>query len=262
MTLRTGQGQGAVVEPERLPDDTEENLVGSSPHQLAITTLYDSLRLAGPERGLPWCVGNQLTLVIERPDGTLYRPSPDILVHPTAGDRDRDEFDTRVEGVPALIVEVVSPTTWRRDSDGKAAWYAYIGVREYFVFDPSGDLIGARTWARRLTGRRFARWAPASNGRWVSTAPDIALDLQGPLVRVYDQEGALVPTVAEQARQLAAYDRARVAQQEVIAARDQALAAQQEVIAARDQALATRQDEVSRLQEELRRLRGEDTQGR
>ena len=260
MALRTGQGRGAVVEPEWLSDDVEEDLVGSSLHQMAITTLYDSLRLAGPERGRPWCVGNQLTLVVERPDGTLYRPSPDILVHSTAGDRDRDEFDTRVEGAPALIVEVVSPTTWRRDIDRKAAWYAYAGVQEYFVFDPTGDLLGARTWAQRLTGRRFARWAPASNGRWVSEALDIALDLQGTLVRVYDQGegGALVPTVTEQARQLAAHDRVLAAQQQAFVAQQEALAMQQEALAAREQALVAGQEEIARLQAKLRLLRGGD----
>jgi len=42
MVLRTGQA--AVVEPAGLPDDTEEDLVGPSLHQLAITTLYDTYR--------------------------------------------------------------------------------------------------------------------------------------------------------------------------------------------------------------------------
>ncbi len=242
MALRTDQG--LVVEPEWLPDDTEEDLVGSSLHQLAITTLYDSLRLVGPERDLPWCVGDQLTLVIPRPNGSLYRPSPDILVHPTAGEADRTEFDTRVEGVPSLIAEVVSPTTWQRDVDRKAAWYAYAGVREYFVFDPTGDQLGAHVWARRLIGRRFAPWPTESDGRWTSTTLGITFDVQGPLVRVYDQQGALVPTVTEQARRLAE--------------RDRRLAEQDRQLAERDQRLAEQQREVARLQEELRRLRGTD----
>ncbi len=238
MVLRTGPG--AVVEPEWLPDDTEEDLVGSSLHQLAITTLYDSLRLAGPDRGLPWCVGNQLTLAIPRPNGSVYRPSPDILVHPTAGAMDRTEFDTRVEGAPALIAEVVSPTTWWRDIDRKAAWYAYVGVQEYFVFDPTGDQLGARVWARRLVGRSFEHWSTGPDGRWASAALGITLDVQETLVRVYDGQGSLVPTISEQARRLAEHDR----------------------MLARQQAEHDRmQEEIARLQAELRALKGVDSTG-
>lgn len=235
MALRTGPG--AVVEPEWLPDDTEEDLVGSSLHQLAITTLYDSLRLVGPERGLPWCVGNQLTLAIPRPNGSVYRPSPDILVHPTAGEMDRTEFDTRVEGAPALIAEVVSPTTWRRDIDRKADWYAYVGVQEYFVFDPMGDQLGAHVWARRLVGRHFKRWAAGPDGRWASATLGITLDVQGALVRVYDERGALVPTIIEQARRLAEHDRLLALRQ------------------------AEHDREIARLQAELRALKGADSTG-
>lgn len=60
--------QTVALGPEfdTLRDDSEETRVGTSLHQGAITTLYNSLYLCGPRHGLPWFVGNQLRIVIPR----------------------------------------------------------------------------------------------------------------------------------------------------------------------------------------------------
>ena len=51
--------------------------------------------------------------------------------------RDRDEIitDRAVEGVPDLIVEVVSPATADRDRGLKRERYAHYGVPEYWIVD-------------------------------------------------------------------------------------------------------------------------------
>src|SRR5579885_3495620 len=127
-----------------LPDDTEEDLVGAAWHQNAIVRLYDSLVDLADQYSYRWHVGNQLTLVARMPDGTFWRPSPDIMVHPDAGSEPRKEMVVATDGLPALVVEVASESTWRydvNDCDGKAAGYLTIGVREYLVFDPMGDYL-------------------------------------------------------------------------------------------------------------------------
>jgi Uma2 family endonuclease len=42
---------------------------------------------------------------------------------------------TKLEGVPDLVAEVLSPSTRRRDLGEKRACYEQLGVREYWIFD-------------------------------------------------------------------------------------------------------------------------------
>ncbi len=212
---------------DALPNDTEETLVGSSIHQEAITALYTSLTLCGPRRGLPWFVGNQIKLVIHRQDNRApYMPSPDILVHPTLTSGSRSSLILAADGPPALVIEVASPdpaltqegTALESDVNltspsGKPRVYEAIGVAEYLVFDPTGDLLGTEIWARRAGPGGFVPWEPDDNGRWASAALGIAFQPHGLLLRVYDQDGRLVPLTGELAdlaeereRQLAALE--------------------------------------------------------
>src|SRR5207245_1289741 len=89
-----------------LADDTEESVLGADWHQKAIGSLCNGLREVARAQGRPWHVGNQMTLVAWHPDGTVWRPKPDVMVHPEAGPRDREEMHARTDGLPALIIEV------------------------------------------------------------------------------------------------------------------------------------------------------------
>jgi Uma2 family endonuclease len=189
---------------DHLPDDTEEMLVGATSHQGSINLLYDSLILCGPERGLPWLVGNQLTMIIPRKGGRgPYRPSPDILVHPTLGDVERTSLNVADDGPPVLVIEVASPSTSRsvdlnlQSPTGKPGVYASIGVLEYLVFDPTGSLIADQIQAWRMGPGGYEPWLPEADGRWHSRALGISFVPQGLRLRVYDQDGQLVPTIRE-----------------------------------------------------------------
>ena len=95
-----------VLDYSWLHDDAEEDLVGADWHQDAIRALSTSLKTLAEERRWPWHVGDQLTLVGEKPDGKEWRPGPDISIHPRLGPDKRQEVDVRVEGPPALVLEV------------------------------------------------------------------------------------------------------------------------------------------------------------
>lgn len=198
---------------DHLPDDTEETLVGSSLHQGAITVLTSGLTLCGPRRGHPWFVGNQLKMIIPRQGRRApYMPSPDILVHPTLTSASRSSLVLDTDGPPALIIEIASPSTAvtndlnLTDERGKPNVYAAIGVPEYLVFDPTAEFIPERIWARRLGPAGYEPWEPDADGRWVSTALGISFAPHGVLLRVYDQDGNLVPTSEEMADMLTERD--------------------------------------------------------
>ena len=219
---------------DTLPNDTEETLMGSSLHQAAIVALYTSLEQCGPERGLPWFIGNQIKLIIPRQGRGSYQPSPDILVHPTLTSGSRESIHLTADGPPALVIEVASPATAEeRDinlssPEGKPGVYAAIGVREYLVFDPTGALLGTSVWARRIGPGGYVPWEPDGFGRWFSSTLGIAFEPQGTLLRVYDQDGQPVRFTNELAE----------------------LATEQE------RRIIDQQRRLAELEEELRRLRG------
>jgi Uma2 family endonuclease len=210
-------------------DDDEETLVGSSSHQGAIVALYEGLSNCGRKRGLPWFVGNQLTVLIPR-EGRKppLQPSPDILVHPTLAAEHRSSLDVVKDGPPALVIEVVSPATaLDRDLNvdlpiGKPGVYAAAGIGEYLVFDPLAEFLPERVRAWRLSPHGSTPWLADEQGHWVSDALGVSFSPQGPLLRVYDQDGSLMPLYAE------AID-----------------------------TIVAREREIAALQAELRRLRGE-----
>lgn len=199
-----------------LHDDDEETVVGTPPHQGAIVALDTGLNLHARRRGLPWFVGNQQPILIPRTDyGPPRRLLPDIWVHPTLTPAGRSPLLLAADDPPALVIEVASPSTVARDADpaapgNKVRAYEALGVAEYLVFDPVGDLLGGPVRAWRVRDGGYALWEPDAAGRWASAALGIAFQPQGLLLRLYDQDGRLVPTLDEQDARIAARD-ARIA---------------------------------------------------
>jgi len=199
-----------AMHPRRIPgwlhDDQEEDLVGADWHQTAIRELSVSLRDIARTRCLPWHVGDQLTLVVARPDGALWRPSPDIMIHPEASPEERAEIVASVDGVPALIVEVASPSTWEYDIDataGKAWGYLQLGVSNYLAFDPRGDLLGEPCRGWQIESGRVHEWLPQADGRYHSSGLTISFTPEGNLLRTFDPVGHPIPFSFETSRRIA-----------------------------------------------------------
>ncbi|MXY57646.1 MAG: Uma2 family endonuclease [Gammaproteobacteria bacterium] len=66
--------------------------------------------------------------------------APDLLVALGAGRRARTSYKLWQEPVPDLVMELLSPKTWRRDVETKPGLYEALGVREFWLFDPVGKL--------------------------------------------------------------------------------------------------------------------------
>lgn len=69
---------------------------------------------------------------------------PDLLV--VLADQSRIVTTKHVRGAPAIVIEVGSPGTRRRDEGVKLRLYERVGVREYWIVDP--DRTSVTIWVR------------------------------------------------------------------------------------------------------------------
>ncbi len=127
-----------VAELDALPEDGKryelidgELLVTPCPdprHQVRAFDLAKVLDAACPPELL--MIGGPVGVTV----GTRRHLEPDLAVKPRAGYRD----DTVV---PLLVVEVLSPSTWRTDVRRKRQVYAEIGVPSYWIVDPLAPAV-------------------------------------------------------------------------------------------------------------------------
>ena len=101
--------------------------------------------------------------------GFVYRPravmrfegsevEPDLMVrslHPS------DEPDWDDAPIPLLIVEILSPSTRRRDQVQKRSLYMDAGVAEYWMVDPERRVVTVVRLGREdVVARETVRWRP------------------------------------------------------------------------------------------------------
>ena len=153
---------------------------------------------------------------------------------------------------PDFALEIASESTSRVDVNRKPGIYAAIGVRELWLFDPSGGrYYGQPIWGGELVNREY-RELPQTR------EPDGILKVYSPLLEASLCWDDSWPRIYDPAT--GAYDRNwRAEHAAAIAARDERDAANADRDAARDERDSARA-EVARLQEILRR-RNEGSNG-
>ncbi len=89
--------------------------------------------------------------VEEKGLGEVFRAPTDVVLSDTdvvqpdllfvSGDRADIVTDDNVQGAPDLVVEVLSPTTAKRDWRDKLDLYSKHGVREFWLVDPETEIV-------------------------------------------------------------------------------------------------------------------------
>jgi Uma2 family endonuclease len=235
MTIESAQHPPWLATVLLAEDDTEESVMGSDWHQEAILEAHSVLLAHAEQRAAtgapPWYVSSQVTVIVSLPRRARpWQPKPDLFVVTGLPPAHRSSYDVRrgPEGAPPMpqfVLEVASESTWREDVESKRDLYALTGVREYVVFDPTGEFLPERVRAWRAGASGFEDWRAVrrADGAEVWRSPVLGLELraEGPLLR-FDEPGrgplwlhreALERwQAAEEARE-AAEKRARAAEQ-------------------------------------------------
>ena len=107
-------------------------------HQTA--SMGFSLELGGFVRGsdLGWVFAAPFEVVLTDPEG-INIIQPDIIF--VSREREHIITPANIRGAPDLLVEILSPSTGRRDRTTKRDLYARHGVKEYWIADPDAQTV-------------------------------------------------------------------------------------------------------------------------
>ena len=156
--------------------------------------------------------------------------APDVFVVFGAKSHKRPVYKLWEEPkAPDFVLEVASPNTWRDDEGPKGELYARLGVREYWQYDPTGDLLAVRLRGRRLGagGYRPQAVERARDGTLALRSETLGLEL------LASADGDLHFRDPATDRLLLSYGEMATAHREAVAAHREVVAARREEAAAR-----------------------------
>ena len=183
-----------------LADDTEEApwMVMADLQFWPTAKLAESLQYYARAHSLPWYVASMLPIRYrDRAAGRRHQLAPDVMVA-LGPDRHRSSYDLDEEMVfPAFILEVVSPSSARRDQEDKREAYRILGAHEYALFTPRLNEPSGLGGYRRGHEGEWQTWPTDERGRLWSGVLGLYLVVQGEFLRAQTSDGAFLPTYEE-----------------------------------------------------------------
>lgn len=90
--------------------------------------------------------------------------APDAFVIFGVSNQERRSYKTWEEGnkTPDFVLEITSKTTRVQDQGAKKGIYAFLGVAEYFQYDPTGDYLSPRLQGFHLSEGNYFPIAPTA----------------------------------------------------------------------------------------------------
>jgi Uma2 family endonuclease len=128
-----------------LPAESRYEIINSQLHDMSPTPNSEHQRLSRELEFLliSFVKNNKLGEVFHAPFDTILDKQnvvqPDILF--IANDNLKIITKKCVEGVPDLLVEIISPSSYYRDQVEKKELYERFGVKEYWIIDPANRVI-------------------------------------------------------------------------------------------------------------------------
>lgn len=238
--------------PDLYPDEVEPLGAGSI-HAHAGILLRDFIasRLADQNTGQPFVV--EFDVPLFRAPRSHVAPDVYAYVNLRRMRGPAPTYHVDHDGVPALVVEIISVSTWKKDVGigrntdlkDKKDFYRRIGVPEYWIYDPEGHRRDKTCLFEGFRLGRDGTYSPIPQdgaGRWFSAVLQAQWEIGASyavpggrsflLMRLINPDtNAWYLTPAERDERLAA-------QNERLAAQDEQLAAQDEQLAVQDAQLA------------------------
>lgn len=190
-----------------------------------------------------WVGGN--TYFFYEQGNPKARVAPDVLLAKGVKKWNRPNYKVWEDGPPALVVEVTSKKTQRKDQDVKKPLYERLGVKEFVLFDPFAEYLRPPLQGFRLLRGSYQPIPLEADGSLRSRTTGLWLKREGERLRMVDiatgepilwQEEIGAARTGAEARAQAAEARAEVALAKAEAAEARAEAAEARAQVAEDRA--------------------------
>ena len=224
--LKSEAGQADHAESVFYPIDDEEPLAESEHQLFPLTYAHAALTAWFANDPTTW-VGADMFLYYEEGNPRQV-VAPDVFVVTSTHKREtRNIFQTWVEGrVPDFILEITAPSSLHNDRVTKFELYQRLGVREYWLYDPTLDTPFLQ--GNRLVGGAYQPIPVGETsvvGRYSGMSEALGLELhaEADWFRLFDPAaGVYLRNLQESEDALAAEQRALAANQQVLVAERQA----------------------------------------
>ena len=201
-----------------LADDTEDApwMVMGDLQFWSASGFAHSLRDYARGHDLPWYVAAMLPIRYQRKGSRRKgQLAPDCFVA-FVPEHARNSYDLAKEGVfPAFVLEVVSPSSVKRDEEEKLRAYGLLGASEYALFTPREAGASSLTGYRRDAAGLLAPWPAEADGSLWSDVLDLRLVVLGDLLLAETRDGERLrsPEQEAHARQEAEAENERLRQE-------------------------------------------------
>jgi Uma2 family endonuclease len=121
---------------------------------------------------------------------TRKQVAPDVFVVKGVEKKLRRYYQIWKEGkAPDVVFEITSESTQWEDLDSKRKLYRRLGIKEYYLYDPTGDYLKDRFLGYRLVGNRFVQVRlPKGGDRVHSDVLGLDLVMERERLRLYDPQ--------------------------------------------------------------------------
>lgn len=192
---------GYLPQPIEYPDSDGQPMAESDFQFVPLAYAVESLKQYFQARSDVYVAGNIFLYFEEgRPSKVV---APDVLVIIGAEKRKRHSIKLWEEPkAPDFVLEITSNSTRSADQGSKKGTYEFLGVTEYFCYDPTGDYLKPSLRGFRLEDGLYSPIAPTEQSptKIVVRSQTLDLDLQvtGPEFRFVDPKtGQVLPNLAE-----------------------------------------------------------------
>ena len=171
----------------KMPDDGLRHELIDGEHFVTASPNLRHQQILGELYGLLW------SWLVDHPTGRVYFAPIDVVLSPIdvvvpdlvyMSHERAAQIGTlqAVRGMPELIVEVLSPSTRKRDQTRKRNLYERDGAEEYWIVDPVNDAVRVH---RRETDGRFAPAREFSRASDDVLTTELLHGLEIPLARLF-----------------------------------------------------------------------------
>jgi Uma2 family endonuclease len=175
----------ALYTADNLPESDGKPMGETHKHVMLILDTLNALQNHFRDDPKMYVIGNVFVYFLDKL-AKLNRVAPDIFAVRGVSKEERRVYALEKEGkAPELVIEFTSKRTRKTDLVKKRNIYAWLGVKEYFIFDPYGEHLEPRLMGLKLQKGKYVEMS-SDQTRFFSAVLGLEVTIEGENLRFYD----------------------------------------------------------------------------